>query len=563
MNTAKVKVELFPHNQITFESIMDLCMENSRICVPQATGTGKTFLEARILEEFSESKGIIFAPRNEILDETIETLSRFGITNSSTMTYQTFNNMSEDEIRNMNVDVILFDEAHRILAPEWNKNIQILIDTHPSSKIFGFTATPIRLDGKDVRTEVFNDCSTHYITLGEAIVRDIVKMPVYVSALYTLSDVIEELNNKITKSKNAKEEKKLFKKAVEEARRHLEMSCGVPIIIKKYFEDYNGKYLVFCKNTEHLEESIDMVEKWFREAGYDGNIFKYRIGSYYNDSDEQLTKFKKDNRDGLKLLFSIEKLNEGVHIPTVDGVILLRPTISNIIYYQQIGRCIRADGVKRPLILDLVNNIHGIKIPLRDDIEKCIKIRKDGGYTDCESDFEISRYNIVDYLEKTANSFSEIENQLIGLSKDWTEEEDDIIRKYYSEEGSEVYKRLKGRTKAACFNRAKILGVSKMEKGRPWTKEDDEILRNKYPIIGTKVGIELNRTVYACVSRAKELGITYNAGSNKHKYIEFRSGKWRVGFWVDGKRRSFGSYESEEEAIRVAREKAIEYGKAI
>ena len=78
--------------------------------------------------------------------------------------------------------------------------------------------------------------------------------------------------------------------------------------IKKYFEDYNGKYLVFCKNTEHLEESIDMVEKWFREAGYNGDIFKYRIGSYYNDSDEQLTKFKKDNRDGLKLLFSIEKL---------------------------------------------------------------------------------------------------------------------------------------------------------------------------------------------------------------------------------------------------------------
>ena len=102
-----------------------------------------------------------------------------------------------------------------------------------------------------------------------------------------------------------------------------------------------------------------------------------------------------------------------------------------------------------------------------------------------------------------------------------------------------------------------------MDLGRLWTPNDDKILYDKYPIIGTKVAEQLNRTKYACVSRAKELGIKYNAGSNKHKYIEYRCGKWRVGFWVNGKRKNFGTYDSEDEAVKVAMEKAREYGKAI
>lgn len=59
------------------------------------------------------------------------------------------------------------------------------------------------------------------------------------------------------------------------------------------------------------------------------------------------------------------------------------------------------------------------------------------------------------------------------------------------------------------------------------------------------------------------LGMGHQAGLNKHKYIEYRSGKWRVAFWVNGKKKIFGSYATEDEAVRIAIEKAEEYGKKI
>ena len=660
-----IKVKLLPHNQITFEKILELSKTCNKICIPQATGTGKTYLEAKIVEEWSDKNVMIFAPRNEILDETKNTFKDdCGIDEINTITYQTFNNMTEEEIINMDLDVILFDEAHRLLAPEWNKKIQVLIDSHPKSLIFGMTATPIRLDGRDIRNEIFDNCSTHYITLGEAIVRDIVKMPIYVSALYTLSDTIKEMNDKIDKSKNTKEEKKLFKKAVEKARRHLELSSGVPVIINKYFEDYNGKYLVFCRNTEHLEESISMVENWFREAGYNGSIYNYRIGSSYSDSNEQLDDFKKDNRNGLKLLFSIEKLNEGVHIPTVDGVILLRPTISNIVYYQQIGRCIRADDNKRPLILDLVNNIHGIKIPLKDDIDRCIQIRKSGEYAECDSDFNVENYSIIDYLQETASVFSEIENQLIGLKNDWTNEElvlldelfpkiggkaivkmgvmpnhnygsikqkayerglvfrenkkyvpndrddkilidnyknlgrkviellphmtenqikyrakqlglvfnnnnwekqeDKILEDYYNVLTlDELIKKLPKRSKTAITSRASKLGFTS-DRSVIWTEDEDKKL-GLYPELGSKIFKELpNKSKYQIQDRLKLLGVKKSRPfKSKYKYVTKLHNKWVVQFTIDGKTIKIGAYDSEDEAGRVAMEKAKEYGKAI
>jgi len=153
--------------------------------------------------------------------------------------------------------------------------------------------------------------------------------------------------------------------------------------------------------------------------------------------------------------------------------------------------------------------------------------------------------------------------KLIRKSANWTEDENNIIKKYYIEEGGNVYKRLPGRSKNACHSRAKILGVTKIEVGKRWTNNEDEILKNKYPIIGSKVAKELHRTKYACVSRANELGIKCSVGSNKHKYIEYRCGKWRVGFWVNGKRQNFGTFDSEEDAVKVAMQKAKEYGKAI
>ncbi len=70
--------------------------------------------------------------------------------------------------------------------------------------------------------------------------------------------------------------------------------------------------------------------------------------------------FKTDNSTALKRLFCIDMLNEGVHVKDISGVILFRPTISPIVYKQQIGRALTAGESKTPLILDVVNNFDGL-----------------------------------------------------------------------------------------------------------------------------------------------------------------------------------------------------------
>lgn len=652
-------VKLLPHNQITFDYILDFAKHNRKICVPQATGTGKTYLEASILEHWSDRKAIIFAPSNEILRDTEKLLVECGIHNYDTITYQTLNKMFEEEIINLDVDIILFDEAHRLLAEEWYKKVKILIESHSHSLIFGLTATPIRSNGRDIREEIFENCSTHYITLAEAIVRDVVKMPIYVSALYTFDEMANDLGQKIDNGKNSDEEKIELKKKLNAAKKNLELSIGVPSIIKKYISDYNGKYIVFCRDTDHLEECVSLVNSWFRESGYEGSINNYKIGANYNDSDEQLKEFRNNDKVGLHLLFAIEKLNEGIHIPSVDGVILLRPTSSNIIYYQQIGRCITANSNKKPIVLDLVDNANGVKVVLKDDIEKCIDIRMNGGYTECSMDFDIEKYSIIDCLHKTADVFKEIENNIISKYEKWTNEEDEILIKYYASEKSKCAERLPNKSKKSCIYRAKVLGLTKNRK--KWTKEEIDILKKYCPKYGIEkcyefikthsketikikakqlsllhdkytkwtdeeilylkkhyglleyweIADKLGRSKHSIVTKANRLGLyskknewsdeeinvikckypimgiecakfipnrsksaiksyaldhgiyVIKKGKSKYKYViwDRRSNKWKVSFSVDGKPKQFGTYDNEDEAGKVALEKAKEYGK--
>ena len=97
--------------------------------------------------------------------------------------------------------------------------------------------------------------------------------------------------------------------------------------------------------------------------------------------------------------------------------------------------------------------------------------------------------------------------------RQWTEEEDEICRKYYPSEGSSINKRLHGRTRQACRLRARFLGISSNKEVRymrsnSWTPEEIEILKKYYPEEGARVVKRLpNRTATNCTSKASELKI--------------------------------------------------------
>ena len=417
MEYKRVEDDLKPHNQETIKKILKFYETSNKCCAIQATGTGKTFLILRLLEIYNDAdkKAVIFAPNREIIKQTKEKMRKYNLNNAIFYTYQKLARMSDDEIFNIKADLIVCDELHRTGAKTWGKKFEEMVNTHSDAKVFGVTATPLRCeDGRDMAEEYFDGNRACDISLAEALVREIIPvMPTYISALYTFDEEYSNMTQKIEKANNTMEEKEDFQKELLAAKQQLEKANGVSEIIKKYITNYNGKYIVFCKDKKHLYAMRDVVIGWFRDSGYRGDVFEY---SYYSNNSAvkmNLENFKNNKEYGLKLLFVIDKLNEGLHINEVDGCILLRTTSSNIIYYQQIGRVIDAGNSKQRIILDLVCNFDNLKVfNFKHEIEVAIEKRRNGQFKECDTNFEIGKFNIIDLTQDCRKIFNRIDNKL-------------------------------------------------------------------------------------------------------------------------------------------------------
>ena len=431
----RVENDLKPHNVETIKNILEIYKTSNKCCAIQATGTGKTFLILRLLEIYND-KGkvaVIFAPNREIIKQTKKRMKKFGLNNATFYTYQKLARMTDEEISAMEFDLIVCDELHRTGAKTWGQKFEVLVNSHPNSKVFGVTATPLRCaDGRDMAEEYFDGNKACDISLAEALVREIIPvMPLYVSALYTFEEEYQNISDKIEKGNNSVEEKAELQKELLAAKQQLEKANGVPEIIKKYITNYNGKYLVFCKDKKHLYAMKDVVVSWFREAGYDGKIFEYPYYSNSNAVKKNLENFENNKEEGLKLLFIIDKLNEGLHLEEVHGCILLRTTVSNIIYYQQIGRAIDAGSMEQRVILDLVSNFNSLKsFNLKKELEQKVVERRNGNFSDCSEEFDLDKFDVVDLVQECVDVFSSIDKKIYGVVEATKKEYANYVKKY-------------------------------------------------------------------------------------------------------------------------------------
>lgn len=657
------KVKLYKYQEEAFNNTMEIYKSSNRACIIMATGTGKSYVMMRLLEEFDkeDGKAYILTPNNPTKEQTVEKMVEYGLNNAEFGLYQTINAMTGEEIAKIDCDLIIADELHRAGATQWGKKFEHLINTHPNAKVFGVTATPIRSDGRDMAEEFFEGNKACEISLSDAIVREILPMPLYVSGLYTFDEEFSNMKKKIDGSRNSVEEKFELMETLKFAKQQLEKSNGVPEIIKKYITNYNGKYIVFCKNKTHMKKMKGTVKKWFKQADYNGKIFSYEYYSEDKDANENFNNFQNNNQEGLKLLFVIDMLNEGLHLKDINGCILLRTTGSHIVYYQQIGRVIDAGSKEQRVILDLVSNFNSLKsFNLKKELKESIRKRQLGNFSDCSKEFELDKFDVVDLVQECVDVFKGIDERIIsshiywtdeeinflnenyskmgssiqkylpnksksaimtkanilglsyidkwtneedeilktnycsktinevidilksngfvrnrdsilgrckilGLKKIilWTKEEEDILMKYYPIEGVDVFKRLSNRTKSQCLTKAHNLGLKSDKRNSDWSDEEKDILLKFYQLEGSKVSCRLsNRSPQSCTVMAHKLGLNFQ-GKQKYKYVSYHklTNKYHVSFTINGKITSFGYYDSEDEAGRVAMEKAKEYGK--
>ncbi len=357
-----MSIKLFEHNKIAYVSASDMLLKCKKAAVIHPTGTGKSFIGFKLCEDNSDKCICWLSPSEYIFKTQIENIKKadpdFSTDNIVFITYAKLMLMDEGEIEDIAPDYIILDEFHRCGALEWGKGVERLLDMYSNVPILGLSATAVRyLDNqRNMADELFDGNVASEITLGEAIVRGILNPPKYVLSVFKYQNNLNKYELRVKKTKN-EVTRDTAQRYLESLRRALEKADDIDLIFQKHMTDRNGKYIVFCANKEHMDEMIEKSSEWFNKIDASPHIY-----SFYSEqasSNEEFEQFKKDESNHLKLLYCIDALNEGIHVEDISGVILLRPTVSPIIYKQQIGRALSTGG-RNAVIFDIVLNIENL-----------------------------------------------------------------------------------------------------------------------------------------------------------------------------------------------------------
>ncbi|MEE3443329.1 MAG: DUF3427 domain-containing protein [Methanobrevibacter sp.] len=320
-------------------------MGNHRALLISATGTGKTYAAAFALREINPKRALFLVHREQISRKSMDSFRNvFGDTKSfgnysgnskeidkdfvfATMQTMALNFESFDR---REFQVIVIDEAHRVGAESYKK----MMDYFQPDLWLGMTASPDRTDKFDVYA-AFDHNIAHEIRLQEAMRLNLLCPFHY----YGITDFALDGDEK---------ELRDFK--------YLTSDDRVEYIIEKarYFGHSGNrlKGLVFCSD---LDESKELSKK-FNAHGY--NTIALSGKDSQEVREEAVRKLEIDDRDkGLDYIFTVDIFNEGIDIPEVNQVIMLRPTESPIIFVQQLGRGLRkAKDKEFVMILDFIGN---------------------------------------------------------------------------------------------------------------------------------------------------------------------------------------------------------------
>jgi len=429
-------VVLKKHNEEVYKKVEEMLNDAGKAAVVQPTGTGKTYVALRLIER-TEGKTIFVAPTAHILNqvkETIENARRNGelseeeYTRYQEVTYITYSSLMELSKIESGYENIILDEMHRCGAPEWGKGVQRLLESSNGAKVLGLTATPKRaVDNRDMALEMFGENIASEMTLEEAVAEGIIEAPTYISAIYSLQNVIIETEQKIEKLDDEGRKQELRKK-ISKIKRNLESAEGIEDIFATYANKPEGKYIVFCNDIKDMHKKMSEARKWFSKVG---DIRLYEVSYKKSDTlnEDTIRRFREEG-EKINLLFTVDKLNEGIHVDGIDGVIMLRSTSSPIVFMQQLGRALSAGNEGTPLVFDFVNNLENSSYrEVQEFVQRVQRIRQE---RDIENE-TIKNIEIIELQREVKEVLNEINSKLERESsylknarkiKQWMDERD-------------------------------------------------------------------------------------------------------------------------------------------
>lgn len=311
-----------------------------------ATGTGKTYLAALDVKNYNPKRFLFVAHREQILKKSLDSFHKvlggdkktnYGILSGNTKNtdakylFATVQTLSKAENLNQfkrdEFDYILIDEAHHVGSKIYGK----LLDYFTPDFLLGMTATPERSDDKNIY-ELFDYNVPYEIRLQEALEEEMLVPFHYIGVSdYTYNgEVIDDNTN--------------LKYLVSEER--------VKYVVEqsKYY-GYDGDVLhglVFVSRKEEADE----IAKLLTKNGYPSQMLSGE------DSQEQREQAIEKLKDGeLTYLVTVDIFNEGIDIPFINQVIMMRKTESVIVFVQQLGRGLRkAQGKEYLTVIDFIGN---------------------------------------------------------------------------------------------------------------------------------------------------------------------------------------------------------------
>ncbi len=411
-------LELFRHNEEAYKAVVSMLAERNKAAVVHPTGTGKSFIGFKLCYDNSDKIICWLSPSRYIYQTQLENLKEasggYEPQNVKFYTYAKLMLLSDEEFSAIKPDYIILDEFHRCGAEYWGMGVQKLLEMYPDTPLLGLSATAIRyLDNqRDMTDELFDGNIASEMTLGDAIVRGILDPPKYILSIFSYQKDLDEYEKRV-KNARYKSMRDKAEEYLEALRRALDKAEKLDDIFDKHMENRAGKYIVFCANREHMDDMIDKADEWFHKVDKRPHIYE----AYSNDPEtsKAFHEFKEDNSDHLKLLYCIDMLNEGVHVDDVSGVILLRPTISPIIYKQQIGRALSAGKSQRPAIFDIVNNIGNLYSidSIKEEMKVAVRYYRSH---DNEDVVVNDNFELIDKVEDCKKLFDKLEE---SLSASW------------------------------------------------------------------------------------------------------------------------------------------------
>lgn len=361
------KIELYPHNQAALNHLEEALKYTRRAAVIQPTGTGKSFVALAFIERRPNNSFLYLAPSTHIFNQLKHHAGHTDVLLHTTMmTYQKLCLLHEDELGKLEPDYIILDEFHRCGADDWGSAVDHLLALYVECFLIGFTATPVRYLDKagtrDMSEELFHGSIASYYTLQDAINDKVLPVPHYVLGDILMNERVSSLETALTQVASYGRARTAGYSLLESLKRNMAEAQGIDEIFKCHMPNRFAKLIVFCRNLEHIAQCREDMQRWL---GPGKKIREYVCRSDEKAADIELNAFAGDNeRNAIRLLYCVDMLNEGIHIKDVDGVVMLRPTISPIVYLQQIGRCLAcsSDGSTSPVIFDLVNNYESARV---------------------------------------------------------------------------------------------------------------------------------------------------------------------------------------------------------